>query len=167
MEKKWFALYVHSRQEKKVARLLDLQNIENYLPLHKVTRQWSDRKKTVEEPLFRSYVFTRIDEYEKEAIRQTDGVMNFVYWLGKPAVIKDEEIAVIKQFLGEFENIEIQNMTPQINSSIKINSGPFADQIGKVIKVGKNKVKVLIESLGCLLIASVPINKVLNLPAKK
>ena len=165
--KSWYALYVHSRQEKKVAILLDLQEIENYLPLQKVTKQWSDRKKVIEEPLFRSYVFVRVDDFEKEKIRETDGVLNFVYWLGKPAVIRDEEIDVIKRFMGEYENIQIEQNIPVINGKILIDGGPLMNHIGKVIKIGKHKVKVIIESLGCSLIADVPINKIVNLPVKK
>lgn len=165
--KKWFAIYVLSRNEKKVASLLTEQNIENYLPLQKTMKQWSDRKKMVEQPLFTSYVFAHITEDEKPKVRETKGVLNFVYWLGQPAVIRDQEIEIIKHFLGNYENIEVQAFTPEINSSVKIQSGPMMNQIGKVIKIGKNKVKISIESLGCSLVADVPINKVLPLPVKK
>jgi transcription antitermination factor NusG len=167
MDKKWFAIYVLSRNEKKVASLLTDQNIENYLPLHKTMKQWSDRKKMVEEPLFKSYVFAHIAEDEKPKVRETKGVLNFVYWLGQPAVIRDQEIEIIKHFLENYENIEVHEFIPVLNSSVKIQSGPMMNQIGKVIKVGKNKVKIIIESLGCSLVADVPINKVLPLPVKK
>lgn len=130
-------------------------------------KQWSDRKKMVDEPLFRSYVFAHIVEDEKPKVRETKGVLNFVYWLGQPAVIRDQEIEIIKHFLGNYENIEVQEFTPEINSSVKIQSGPMTNQIGKIIKIGKNKVKIIIESLGCSLVADVPINKVLPLPVKK
>ncbi len=165
--KNWYAVYVNSRHEKKVSGLLDLQNIENYLPLQKTMKQWSDRKKLVEEPLFRSYVFTHISEEEKLKVRETKGVLNFVYWLGQPAVIRDQEIEIIKNFLGQYQNIEVREFKPELNNSIKIESGPLMNQIGTIIKVGKTKVKVLIESLGCYLIADVPINKVLPLPVTK
>ncbi len=130
-------------------------------------KQWSDRKKMVEEPLFKSYVFAHIAEDEKPKVRETKGVLNFVYWLGQPAVIRDQEIEIIKHFLENYENIEVHEFIPVLNSSVKIQSGPMMNQIGKVIKVGKNKVKIIIESLGCSLVADVPINKVLPLPVKK
>ena len=167
MEKNWFAIYVHSRHEKKVASLLESKSIEHYLPVQKVTRQWSDRKKTVIEPLFKSYVFVKVSENEKESIRMTSGVINFVYWLGKPAVIREEEIETIKQFIEDYQNIEIENLSPEVNSSIRIGSGPFANQIGKVITVKNTKIKLFIESLGCYLVADITKNKVLNLPAIK
>ncbi len=165
--KHWYAVYVNSRHEKKVSGLFDISGIENYLPLHKVLKQWSDRKKIVEEPLFRSYIFVKIEDADQQKIRETKGVLNFVYWLGKPAVIRDEEILVIKKFLGEYQNIQVEYNVPELNSIVQIDGGPFMNYTGKVIKIGKNKVKVSIESLGCSLIADVPINKVLTLPSKK
>ena len=62
--KTWYAIYTKSRNEKKVSSLLAEQDIEHYLPLVKKIRQWSDRRKTVEEPLFSSYIFVHITEKE-------------------------------------------------------------------------------------------------------
>ena len=68
--------------------LLVEKKIESYCPLNKVRKKWSDRMKTVEEPLFKSYVFARVTGDEQTQVRMTAGVMNFVYWQGKPAVQK-------------------------------------------------------------------------------
>src|SRR5688572_20945239 len=106
MNHKWFAVYTKPRWEKKVVKLLVEKGIENYCPLNKVRRQWSDRIKLVEEPLFKSYVFVRVCEEDRTTVRMTDGVINFVYWNGKPAIIKDKEIQAIKLFLDEHENVE-------------------------------------------------------------
>jgi len=167
MDKKWYAIYVNSRHEKKVAGLLERKLIENYLPLQQITKQWSDRKKTIQEPLFRSYLFVRVEELEKEKVRETAGVLNFVYWLGKPAAVRDEEIEIIRQFIDEFENIQVESNQLEISSTIRIESGPFMNQTGRIVKVEKNKVRIFVESLGCYLIADITKNKVLNLPAKK
>ena len=51
-EKKWYAVYTRPKWEKKVAELLSRKRIENYCPLNKSIKQWSDRKKTIFEPLF-------------------------------------------------------------------------------------------------------------------
>ena len=144
--------------------MMEIKHIENYLPLQRVIRQWSDRRKVVHEPLFKSYLFVKIDETEKESVRRIPGVMNFVYWLGKPAIIRETEIDSIRSFIGEFSNIKVENFIPEIDGSIRIESGPFADHTGKIIDVNKNKVRILIESLGCYLIADITRNKVLNLP---
>jgi transcription antitermination factor NusG len=166
MDKNWYAVYVNSRHEKKVADQLQSQHIENYLPLQRVLKQWSDRRKMVEEPLFRSYVFVNIEEIEKTKVRETKGVINFVYWLGKPAIIRAEEIVEIKNFIATYENITLESQNFQINGTIKLESGPFINQSGKVMSIDKNKVKIFIESLGCYLIADITKNKVLNLPLK-
>src|ERR1700733_7578238 len=95
--KSWYAVHTRPRWEKKVAGLLAKKKLEFYCPLNKVQRQWSDRKKIVTEPLFSSYVFVHIDETEQVPVRVTDGVINFVYWLGKPAVVRNEEILAIPE----------------------------------------------------------------------
>ena len=104
----WYAVYTKPRWEKKVADLLARKGVEHYCPLNRVVRQWADRKKTVEEPLFKSYVFIRSTVAELLKVKQTDGVVNLVYWLGKPAVIRDEEIDTIKRFLADHENVQLE-----------------------------------------------------------
>jgi len=79
--KNWYAVYTRPRAEKKVADALTKKKIENFSPINKVIRQWSDRKKIVYEPLFTSYVFVKVSEQELSAIKQTDGVINLVSWL--------------------------------------------------------------------------------------
>ena len=86
MSSRWFAIYTRPRWEKKVNHLLLQKGIESYCPLNKVRRKWSDRIKTIEEPLFKSYVFVRIADEERTPVRMTNGVVNFVYWNGKPAL---------------------------------------------------------------------------------
>ena len=102
----WFAVYTKPRWEKKVAGILDNNGIENYCPLNKVVKQWSDRKKVILEPLFKSYVFVRVKDSEKWDLKNINGILNFVYWLGKPARIKEEDIFTIKKFLNEFSDVK-------------------------------------------------------------
>ncbi|MBD0365449.1 MAG: UpxY family transcription antiterminator, partial [Flavisolibacter sp.] len=155
MNSKWYALYTRPRWEKKVNRLLLEKGIESYCPLNKVRRKWSDRVKTVEEPLFKSYVFVKVEEKERTNVRMTDGVINFVYWDGKPAIIREKEIQTIKLFLEEHENVELVKMDVKPDQRVRIIAGPMMDQEGKVLEV-KNKVaKVAIDSLGYILIANI------------
>ena len=93
----WYAIYTKPRWEKKVHSLLTEKKIESYCPLNKVRKKWSDRMKTVEEPLFKRYVFARVNEEEQTKVRMTAGVMNFVYWQGKPAIIPAKEIETITE----------------------------------------------------------------------
>lgn len=146
--KNWYAVYTKPRWEKKVSELLDKKGLEQYCPLNKVRRKWSDRYKVIEEPLFKSYVFVHITENEKERIRLTDGVVNFVYWNGKPAIIKSEEIEIIRKFLKEYENVEASPVSFSAGQKVRIKTGLMMDREGLVIKVVNNRAYVLLESLG-------------------
>ena len=153
--KKWYALYTKPRWEKKVAELLLRKNIENYCPVNKVTRQWSDRKKIVLEPLFSSYVFVCLDDNEMAAARNTNGVINFVYWLSKPAVIKNEDIKTIKRFLQEFDGVQLEKVSVNPNDIVRIIGGALMEQKGMVVSVKNTSVKIHLESLGYIMYAEV------------
>jgi len=155
MNLKWFAIYTKPRWEKKVNQLLTQKGVECYCPLNKVRRQWSDRVKTIEEPLFKSYVFVKVEESGRSLVRLTNGVINFVYWNGRPAIVKEKEIQTIKRFLDQHENVELRPMHLVPEQRILITSGTFMDQTAKVLDVRKKEVKVAIDSLGYQLIALV------------
>jgi transcription antitermination factor NusG len=159
-KKKWFAIYTRHRWEKKVFQLLQAKGIDTYCPLNKVQRNWSDRVKIVEEPLFKSYLFVRVREDEKTSVRMTNGVVNFVYWLGKPAAVKEKEIETIKKFLNEHENVQVEQLELKPNSKVQINSGVFMDKEATVLNVTKKKIRVIIESIGFALIANIDRSKI-------
>jgi transcription antitermination factor NusG len=164
--KKWYAVYTKPRWEKKVNSLLTEKGFESYCPLNKVRRKWSDRIKLVEEPLFKSYVFVNIEESERNSIRMTNGVMNFVYWQGKPAIIKDKEIVAIKNFLDEYENIQITPIQLSPSQRVKITTGPLMDREGKVVDIRGKMVKVAIDSLGYILMAYINRTKLISVNSK-
>lgn len=152
---KWYAVYTRPRWEKKVAEILTDKKIENYCPLNKVIRQWSDRKKIVLEPLFTSYVFVRTPEKLLYEVRKVNGVVNLVYWLSKPAVIRDEEIDCIKIFLSEHKNIKLEKCSVNVNDTVRIIKGPLMEYEGNVIAVKRATVKISLPSLGYAMIAEV------------
>ena len=154
-EKKWYVVYTKPRWEKKAADLLSRKQIENYCPLNKIVRNWSDRKKTILEPLFKSYVFINSTDKEHLDIRQTDGVLNFVYWLGKPAVIKGAEIEAIRDFLQEHQNVQLEKVDVNIQDTVKIKRGPFMEQEGSVLEIKNRTIKVYLPSMGYALVAEV------------
>lgn len=157
---KWLAIYTKPRWEKKVHQLLTDKGVESYCPLNKVKRKWSDRIKTIEEPLFKSYVFVKVTDEDRTKVRLTNGVVNFVYWDGKPAIIREKEIQIIKRFLDEHENVQVRSMDFTKNQQVLITSGTFMDLRGKVVDVRKKEVKVAIESLGQELVAYIDKTKV-------
>lgn len=111
--------------------------------------------KIVEEPLFKSYVFVKVNDEERTAVRMTPGVINFVYWDGKPALIKEKEINAIKQFLNDYEDVEVKPLNLELNQRVKVTTGPLMDQEGKVIGVNRKIVKIAIDSLGYMLVAHI------------
>jgi transcription antitermination factor NusG len=161
---RWYAIYTRPRWEKKVNGLLLQKGIESYCPLNKVRRKWSDRIKTIEEPLFKSYVFVKIDEEERSNVRMTNGVVNFVYWNGKPAIIREKEIQTIKRFLDEYENVEAVKMEISAEDRVRVIAGPMMDQEGKVLEVKNKTAKVCIDSLGYMLIAYIDKTKLISVP---
>jgi transcription antitermination factor NusG len=152
---RWHAVYTKPRWEKKVNALLAAKGIVTYCPLNRVRRKWSDRIKMVEEPLFKSYVFVQINSAELSIVRMTNGVLNYVYWNGKPAIIKDAEIDTIKKFMNEYEQVEARPFVVETNQRVRIDAGLLMQKEGIVQKVMHNKVEVIIESLGYLLVATV------------
>ena len=148
--------YCRSRAEKKAKLRLEMDGFKVFLPISKELRQWSDRKKWVEEVLFRSYVFVNIDlEKQSGLVRRTFGVVNFVYWLHKPAVIQDAEILAIRQFLSDHLEVETIGTTAKIGDYITIESGPLTGQTAKIVGLkNKHEVRLKIESLGFELVAA-------------
>ena len=152
---KWYAVYTKPRWEKKVAKLFLQKGIENYCPLVKVQKQWSDRKKIVFEPLIKSYVFVHIKKYENGIIRNTPGVINFVYWRGKPAVVNPDEINHLKRFLNEYVNVKVEIPLVKIEDRVRIVSGPLMMEEGRIVGIKKHTVKLILPGLNLNIIAEV------------
>jgi transcriptional antiterminator RfaH len=144
---KWYVLYTRFRWEKKIEKhLLDL-GIEAYCPTITEERQWSDRKKKVTTPLFKSYVFVRIDEAGRDKVFDTPGVVQYLYWLGQPAVVRDKEIELIRSWLEDemVDEISVTHLSP--GDKVKIANGSFKGKQAIVSKVGKRRMKLLLKSL--------------------
>lgn len=154
-KKKWYAVYTKPRWEKKVYDLMIRHGIEAYCPMNRLRKKWSDRIKWVEEPLFKSYIFVQVAEKDQVTVRMVGGVINFVYWLGKPAIVKDVEIQTIRKFLNDHDEVRAESISLQKDARIAIRQGVFMEKEGKVMKVFNNKVQVIIESIGYRLVAVV------------
>ena len=149
----WYAVYTRPRWEKKVAGLLQDKGFEHYCPLNKVMKQWSDRKRVVLEPLFKGYLFVQVEESKKWDLLNINGIVNYVYWLGKPARIRESEIETIRKFLNEFSNVEVIEGTMPVKSTVRIKQGVMMNYQGILLELNGNKAKVKIESMGIRLSA--------------
>jgi transcription antitermination factor NusG len=149
--KKWRALYVASRQEKKVNELLLNKGIESYCPIVKTMRQWSDRKKMVELPLLNGYVFVKIDSTENERVLNTRGVVNFVRAEGKIAEVRNVEIQRLQQLVELGYQMEASGISRRYKEGekVKITSGVLRNIEGFVVESKEGRfIDVLLESIG-------------------
>jgi len=154
---RWYAVYTKSRTEKKAAADLEEKGVEVYLPLLKTLKQWSDRKKWVEEPLFRSYLFVRIYDKNYLDVLQTDGAVRFITFRQKRIPIPDAQIEAVKAFLNDEERISTQETDYQPGDQIEVVRGPMRGLLGTLVEVkGKQRVLIEIESIGQRLIINIP-----------
>ncbi|MRX67948.1 Transcription antitermination factor NusG [Flavobacterium resistens] len=147
----WYVLYTKPKWEKKVAERLTQIGVECYCPLITQIKQWSDRKKKVEVPLFNSYVFVQLSEIDRNSVFNIPGVVRYLFWLGKPAVVRDEEINIIKSSLKATNVSDISVSSIQVGDRIKLDSGAFTNQDAIVQEVSKTHYILVLESLGCVL----------------
>jgi transcription antitermination factor NusG len=149
----WYAVYTRPRWEKKIARLLEEKGLNAYCPLNRVVRYWSDRKKTVYEPLFKGYVFVQVEDSEKWELKKIDGILNFVYWNGKPGIVRNEEIDTIKRFLNQFSDVKVEEYKLGVDTRVKVRGGVLMNYEGTIVEVSGNRACVKIESMGLQLSA--------------
>ena len=152
-ENSWYAVYTRPRSEKKAADTLSARGIETYCPVQKVRRQWHDRVKVVVEPVFRSYVFVRVEPAQRVAVLEDPNVLTFVSHCGKPAVIRDVEMEAVKFFLQEYEGYSFRLSDVEVNDSVRITAGPFQDYTGIVVKKRRRRASVRIELFNAFLVA--------------
>ena len=140
---KWIAVYTKSRHEKVVIQELENKNIEAYCPIFKERRQWSDRKRWVEFPLFRSYVFAKIELKNSIYILQTTGVHHIIKFQGNISIIPDEIIQNIKGMIdGGFTVEQVEYFVK--GDEVKVVDGPLKGMEGIVVKI-KNENKLVLK----------------------
>jgi transcription antitermination factor NusG len=154
----WRAVYVASRSEKKVNERLQKEGITAYLPLQRILRQWSDRKKWVEVPLLNGYVFIQITEAERMAVLNVPGVVQFVRYNGADAVIRPEEIAVLRQVETKGYAAEFTSQTFEKDDLVLVTEGPFKGLHARILE-DRDEQRViawLMEGMGQALRITIP-----------
>jgi len=147
----WYVIYTKPKWEKKVADKLTQIGIECYCPLITQVKQWSDRKKKIEVPLFNSYVFVHLADIDRNSVFEIAGVVRYLFWLGKPAIVRDEEIDSIKTSLKAPNISDITVSSIQVGDRIKLETGAFVNQDAIVQEVSNTHYILVLESLGCVL----------------
>jgi transcriptional antiterminator RfaH len=146
----WHVIYTKPKWEKKVAEQLEQAGIEVYCPMVTQIKQWSDRKKKVKTPLIPSYVFVNIEEKNRNDVFDIPGVVRYLFWLGKPALVREVEIQTLQESLKEsLTAVAISAYKP--GDTISIPEGPFKGKEGTIKQVKKNKLQLVLKELGMLI----------------
>lgn len=150
----WYVVYTREGCETKVAEILSRKLIENYCPRIRSVKKINNVRKVVSEPLFTSYVFVRMNKADLHKLKGIDRIISIVYWLQKPAIIKDIEIEMMKKFLSAYKDIEVEKTDVLTNEIVKIVIEPLENQ-RKDVAVSYDKIKLLLPSLGYSMLAIV------------
>ncbi len=143
-EAHWYALYTRARVEKVAARKMTEKGVETFLPLQKTLRQWHDRKKWVDEPLFRNYVFVRMLYKDRMLALQTDGIVRLVSFDGRPAVVGDFQIENLRRLLSTPEPLNLEIMGEfGLGDAVEIMYGPLRGMVGELVEI-RNRTRFLL-----------------------
>lgn len=160
----WFPVYTLPRSEKKTFTTLKAKGFEVYLPLRKTLKQWSDRKKWVEEPLFPSYIFVYINAAEYDKILHVQGVVRFIYFSGKAAIVPLKQMNLLKNYLEGHSNPEIALEALAKGQRVKIISGKFTGMEAELVSYKKQQRLILrMEALGQSLLLDIRADEVIPL----
>lgn len=164
IEKHWFAIYTKPRHEYKAEEEIRNRSIEVYLPTIIVEKRWSDRKKKVEEPLFKSYLFVKVDECERINCLKIPSVIKTVCFNGKPSIIPDWQIESLRKILVEKPDLFVTNRI-EVGQKVKIIEGPFRDVIGVVTehKEGEKHLAVSIDLLKRSVLVRLPNDSIIKI----
>jgi len=153
----WYAIYTRANSEKKLFDNLCKKNIECYLPVRKVLKYFCDRKKWVEEPLFRSYIFVKVSNKEFFEVLNTTGAVCYISFGGKAQSIPEYQIDAVRKFLNQTESdITVSYERIQKGISVEVIFGSFKGIMGEVVSIlGQSRLLIRIDSMNCSLYANI------------
>ena len=144
----WYVLYTRPKWELKIYRALLEHNIEAYCPTYSEVRQWSDRKKKITKPYFNSYVFVRLAEVDRNRVFDIPGVVRFLFWLGKAAQLRDEEIGLMKEYLDGESLADARMEQFAVGEEVRFTRGALKDRTAFVEEIGQHCVRLVLPALG-------------------
>lgn len=157
--------YTHARAEKKCEKRLHNRRIDVLLPTRTVVREWSDRKKEVVEPLFRNYIFARVDEKDRLRVLQTPGIVRCVSFRGEPARLREEEVEQIKRTQEAPDRLSVVDLRPPVGATVTVTDGPLQGLTGEVQEHrGQTYVLVRVEAIRQAVKVQVPADWIKEVP---
>lgn len=156
---RWYAVYTKPRNEKKVMSLLSGKGITCYVPLIKRLKQWSDRRKWVEEPLLNSYAFVNISRNSYNDVLNTPGVVRFITFEGSAVSIPDNQIEILRKIVSSDLEVDVSADQFREGDKVRIRSGPLYGIAGELVEFrGKKLVLMRIEQIGQSLLVNIPVS---------
>ena len=150
--RKWYVLYTKPRHEIKALERLSQNGFEVYCPMKTTLKQWSDRKKKVSEPLLPSYIFLKTTEKKRSIPLKDPSVLNYIFWLGKPAIVRDAEIDTLKGLISKDKAQEFEVRKLKIGNEITINKGLIKGKNAKIKTVSNNYVTAELKELSMTIV---------------
>lgn len=147
-ENKWYAVYTYPNAERKVCSKAKQMGVEAFLPLQTVARQWSDRKKLIDVPLFPGYVFVKTSQVQRFSLLRIKELVRFVSFGDQPVAIPDEEIETVKKVVVSNAALSPEPFECQLGEKVTIKEGQFAGAVGVLVnRKGKNRLVIQLEIL--------------------
>lgn len=162
MQKNWYIIYTKPKSEKKVGAILSKRKIEHFLPVNCKQINSLRKSKLIYEPLFHSYVFTNISENEIERVKLMDGIINFVFWKGKPVIVTNNEIEAMREFVTDYQNIRLEKSAINLNEIVRMVDRPKYSVEGNLVTVKNTRVKLNLPSIGFNMVAEITQDNQLN-----
>jgi transcription antitermination factor NusG len=162
MQTNWYAVYTKPKCEKKVAAMLTKRKIENYVPLNFISKDASKKQKEQQIPLFESLIFVKIAVNNINEVKKLDNIISFLHLMEAPAIINENEIIAVKEFVHQYQNVEVQKSVVDVNDQVKNISEPVKSIDGKIYSINCKVIKVNLPSLGYIITAEADSTKSLE-----
>jgi transcription antitermination factor NusG len=156
----WLVAYTKPRNEKKALERLSQKGFTVYCPLKKEKKKWSDRWKWVESPVLPSYLFVWVAPSEQTAVLQDPSVVRWLYWLGKPAVVRDEEIETLRKWLNDFPEADFQVEPLRAGDRVRVKNGALMGETATVLSTSSTKLELYLIELSAKVTLNLKTNRI-------
>ncbi len=146
---KWFAVLTRIKSEKAVTLCLNQSGIKAYVPLQKITRIYTRKRRTIMVPLIYRYIFVHIRTEEYVSVLETPNVEGFLRFKKQLIAIPNHEIEWLQRVTGEINDITLESQPFTAGESVEVVYGNLTGLKGKLIEsLGKNELLIELDHIG-------------------
>lgn len=150
----WYVICTKPNTELKVASQLNSLGINAFCPSYSFIKKYSDRKKKTEKPLMPRYVLVKMLEKDRTNVFAIPNVIRYLFWLGKPAIVRHEEIEILKNELEGYQSISNKSSL-NVGNDFAIPYGPFKGINGKILNFSNNRMRLELKNIGLFLTVNI------------